>query len=447
MAHSNLDDFLNALSVDELQYVCEIGPRMLAARSPRPRLMGIHDIFSVVSVLQKVVDSLPPNTAFRLPHSCPKLRNRFTETKPEIDDVSLGCSEDVATCHAATDIERCFKIRGVNIVMSMRTLALLSQLGSLKKLTLGGSSALCSLESVALPQGLLGLMLGGKFNQSLENVKLPDNLETLGFGREFNQLMDHVKLPARLKELAFGNNFNQSLIDVSLPSGLVRLTFGGSFNQNMGHVIIPSSLRELQFGNKFNQALGVLPSGLRKLQFGRDFNQALGSTVFPAGLKALHLGQSCSLALEEALHFGARGGFDQSLSGVVFPSSLRVLVLGGKFNQPLDDVKLPSDLEALVIGPSFQQHMDLVTLPSRLRCLELSVEFKHMDTLAFPSGLRMLNLRIETMAGVRTYLESTEMRFDSAKLPHDLRIEMRGFGELVRLRVARSGKLRLHASH
>ena len=94
-----------------------------------------------------------------------------------------------------------------------------------------------------LPNSLLSLTFGDRFNQSMENVTLPNGLQSLTFGYDFNQSMHNVILPTHLKSLTFGGRFNQSMENVTLPNGLQSLTFGVHFNQSMDKVEIPDNCR------------------------------------------------------------------------------------------------------------------------------------------------------------------------------------------------------------
>lgn len=73
-----------------------------------------------------------------------------------------------------------------------------------------GDSWNASLAVLRLPDGLVVLQLGHKFDQPLGEVRFPPGLFKLSFGDTFNQSLDGVKWPRALKTALFGSSMDMT---------------------------------------------------------------------------------------------------------------------------------------------------------------------------------------------------------------------------------------------
>lgn len=91
-------------------------------------------------------------------------------------------------------------------------------------------------------------------------------------------------------------------------------------------------------GNEFNQSLQglVMPTSLESLSFGESFDQSLEGLDFPR-LRSLSFGYQ--LLDSKGSHF-SRLRFNQSLHGLIFPE-LESLSVGEDFNQSLQGLQMP----------------------------------------------------------------------------------------------------------
>ena len=96
------------------------------------------------------------------------------------------------------------------------------------------------------------------------------------------------------------------------------------------------SLQSLSLANRFNQSLtGVAwPTSLQSLSLGNDFNQRLQGVTWPSSLQSLSFGSN----------------FNQTLKGVAWPMNLQILSFGTCFNKSLEGVTWPSNLQSLSFG-------------------------------------------------------------------------------------------------
>lgn len=144
---------------------------------------------------------------------------------------------------------------------------------------------------------------------------------------------------------------------------------------------LPDTLdvEELCLRDDFNSSLEVpaWPRRLSKMEFGVEshFNQPIVGVVWPASLRQLLL----------------RGIFDQPIEDVRWPPSLRELTFGLGFNQPINDVTWPTSLQRLEFGRGFNHPIEGVRWPESLQQLEFLGDFNHpIDGVALPRSLRHL---------------------------------------------------------
>ncbi len=121
------------------------------------------------------------------------------------------------------------------------------------------------------------------------------------------------------------------------------------------------TVKELTFDWGFNQPItGVVwPASLLQLSFGGDFNQPIVGVSWPASLQQLRLG----------IDYIAGGDFNQPIAGVVWPASLKRLYFGLKFNKPVIGVVWPAVLQELSFGTWFNQPIVGVSWPASLQQL------------------------------------------------------------------------------
>ena len=146
-------------------------------------------------------------------------------------------------------------------------------------------------------------------------------------------------------------------------------------------VHLPKSLQSLTLDQTLSPF--TVPSSLKNLMLGGKFNQSLEGVILPSSLQNLTFGND----------------FDQSLVGVILPSSLQNLTFGASFNQSLENVTLPSSLQNLTFGHDFDQSLVGVTLPSSLQNLTFGMSFSQsLEGVTMPNSLQ--NLTFESLVGV-----------------------------------------------
>jgi hypothetical protein len=251
-----------------------------------------------------------------------------------------------------------------------------------------------------LPKSLQTLNFGSSFNQTIGQGVLPSSLQTLSFGR-FNQSIGQGVLPSSLQTLTF-EHFNQPIDQGVLPRGLQTLTFGLYYNQPIGQGVLPAELQVLKFGYEFNQTIGqgVLPTTLKTLFFGWSFNQPIDKGVLPEGLQSLtfhNYNQSIDQGVLpnslKTLSFG--GSFNQSISQGVLPVSLESLSFGGSFNQPIGQGVLPASLQTLSFGEKFNQPIGQGVLPASLQKMSFGYNYNQpINKESLPSSLKKLTIGI-----------------------------------------------------
>lgn len=264
---------------------------------------------------------------------------------------------------------------------------------------------------VGLPSGLREIDLGGVFNQPLAGVEWPAGLEKLTLSESFNlplrgcgcrngdgdRIDDHrdcscgplvVRWPKRLREITFGQAFDQDISKANWPEAVEALTFGASFNRPLhgGDTSGPGEQAEQGRNERGGVLLdhhdrSYLPQGLKNLELGDRFSGLLSVIHLPRGVQRLKCGGLCRLTtpilesewppgLSRLVGLGGWGyvtlspnlevlrmdnRFNSPLSGVVFPTTLRVLDLGDSFDHPLvGDAHLPDGLAELRLGKAFK---------------------------------------------------------------------------------------------
>lgn len=111
---------------------------------------------------------------------------------------------------------------------------------------------------------------------------------------------------------------------------------------------LPDNITHLELPNNYNEPLLKLPNNLKILKLGLRYNQNIN---LPEGLEQF-------ICVYEHM--------DLWNQNIVYPKSLKKLILGNKFNQPLDN--LPPNLETLMINSYIFNH-PLDNLPYNLKHL------------------------------------------------------------------------------
>jgi hypothetical protein len=233
----------------------------------------------------------------------------------------------------------------------------------------------------------------------LNNVIFPESIDVIIFRCDlrvqyniFNSNLDDVKWPTALRTLVLGSVFNQ-VIKV-LPKSLRILIFGHKFNQDIKHIawLEYSSMQVMQFGFNFNQHIHILPPNLLILVLGSAFQSNLSGV--PDSLQILCTrGNIPNISVRTLIiDFGytETTSYDVSsipnslnmliihsegynYSDVIFPKSLRVLILGHVFNQTINS--LPQSLHVLSFGNEFNQDLSTVVMPPSLNVITFGFNY------------------------------------------------------------------------
>lgn len=207
---------------------------------------------------------------------------------------------------------------------------------------------------------LVKLYVDGNFHAPLKTIEWPPCLRQLSFGARFCQPIGcGVRWPSSLRQLSFKHRFTESIAAQDMwPRSLERLVFfGGGFNEPLSADLV------------------VWPPNLRKLVLGYGFKKSITGAVWPCSLRDLSL-----------------GGFNESIDSVVWPPSLEKVTFGKDFNQPITRAVWPAGLQELIFGASFYQTVHGVAWPISLRKLTFGISFnKPVACSGLPVSLQELN--------------------------------------------------------
>jgi hypothetical protein len=300
-----------------------------------------------------------------------------------------------------------------------------------------------------MPNTLISIDFGDKFNQPLTPDMFPPLLTSITFGDDFNQPIPPNIFPASLEGLTFRKSFNQPLIKGSLPENLEWISLGG-FNQPLLKDTLPPNLKMLLLSG-FNQPLtkDSLPKKLEDISFWGPYNHPISKGVFPDSLLKIHFNDEFNQPLIEDIPMEQNTENKSWLSGIpypkrinecwipslaqgffqswkkqklqtieikqpdltqdmsnkrILPPNLKELQLGSNFDQPLY-IGYPAQVDSSRIGclPPTLVHLrfngcykyPLVegVLPQTLESINISHGFNHpVNNRILPSGLRQLNL-------------------------------------------------------
>jgi hypothetical protein len=203
------------------------------------------------------------------------------------------------------------------------------------------------------------------YNKSHHKKKFINNVHDYTFSPGFNNELDKDSLPDTIIYLKFGIRYNQKLFPGVLPKNLITLTFGQDFNQIIGEKVLPSSITHITFGDNYNQKIEprVLPHKLYSLVFGQLFNQILLENSLPENLCELSLGYC----------------YNHKILKGVLPKKLKTLILSDWFNSEIDF--LPKSLEHLHFGRMYDKIIGPDILPRSLKILYFSGSKNNSTTI------------------------------------------------------------------
>lgn len=107
------------------------------------------------------------------------------------------------------------------------------------------------------------------YDINLNENSIPNNIIYLNLGHKFNKPLKKGDIPNSIKYLIIGDDFNQELNNDSIPNSVIHLEFGFSFNKPIKKGDLPNSIKYIVFGERFNQELNKdnLPSNIKHLEF------------------------------------------------------------------------------------------------------------------------------------------------------------------------------------
>lgn len=183
------------------------------------------------------------------------------------------------------------------------------------------------------------LLLDDNFITSLDEFDLPDSILYIDFGEKFNKSLKYFKFPKHLKKIKFGKNFSQTLDNVVLPNNLEVIEFGSNYTSSLFCVQFPKSLKEIILNNEYNSSLPFfLPKKIEKIMLGKYYDYSVNTFVVPKNLKYLRInGNLCNKVLLDNL-----------------PKNLKTLEI--VYNLAFDMSNLPNSLEELIINFSIPKY-------------------------------------------------------------------------------------------
>jgi hypothetical protein len=187
-----------------------------------------------------------------------------------------------------------------------------------------------------------------------------------------------------------------------------------NFNACINNVILPDA-HILTFGHDFNQYLTTVnwPKSLRHLIFGYNFDTNIDNVIFPDALLTIKF----------------KGLFNQNIDNVRWPLSLSKLMLGYKFDQPIN-TKWPELLDELhIVGHG--SYLATISWPLSHLFHTLILQCNIISNVIVPESLHTLTLdeffdiNLDTITlNSSLYILHFGYRFDSLlddiKLPQSL---------------------------
>jgi len=244
-----------------------------------------------------------------------------------------------------------------------------------------------------------------RLRSSLQDIRLLPYLQhvtelTIAYDKQDRPFGKKRPLPPSLRTLRLLDSRDLKLTAETLPPRLTSLTVGAVQNAWRLCDVLPESLTSLRLTSSCDTGYGigsrvdVLPCNLQRLDIYK-WVLPLWLLTLPAALTELTIHHLHDFPLRnlppqlQRLSFG--GDFNQSLTGLL-PSSLRVLLLTGRYDQPLTAALFAStpQLEELHLSDrSPARELTVSVLPRSLFVLRLG-RHTSIDVAALPEALPRL---------------------------------------------------------
>ncbi|KYR01718.1 hypothetical protein DLAC_01728 [Tieghemostelium lacteum] len=246
-----------------------------------------------------------------------------------------------------------------------------------------------------IPPTVVSLTLGSNLDFKLVPGTLPPSIRHLAILYKFSydEFQWDKIIPRQLQTLKL-EDCNRILQVGDLQEPLETLKLNG-FNQVLTPGVLPSTLRYLDLGDKFQKPLETcsLPSGLEILSLvipGYKFTST--SQHLPRSLKSLSIYTIDLYSIPPSLTKLSLRGFDQPITPLSLPPTLKTLEFSFRHNYPLEKDSLPEGLERLVLSKEFNQPIKIGDLPSTLKYLSFGYKFQSdIDNGSLPASLESLH--------------------------------------------------------
>jgi len=176
--------------------------------------------------------------------------------------------------------------------------------------------------------------------------------------------------------LRFLNGFNGEI--PSLPHWIKSIIFYPDCKFNGDMDFIPEGVTDLSFSNSKDHSIEEIknfPSTLKIVQLGGLFNKKLSRGDLPKNLETLYFEKNYNQPFDEG----------------VLPSGLINLNVGDNFNHPIEKNVLPNTLKFLTIGNKFTYPLGEGVLPESLQILIIKGPY-NITNLILPKGVQLLHI-------------------------------------------------------
>ena len=146
-----------------------------------------------------------------------------------------------------------------------------------------------------------------------------------------------------------------------------KIIFNNGFDEPINEILFADHIESIKFGYWFNQDISDVewPKSLKKLVFTGEFNHPIDELPDTINILELSDGFNCPIKklppLLKKIVFG--NNFNQQLDNIVIPSSLETIIFGDSFDNSLNNIIFPDDLIELHLGKSFNS-VGLESLPN-----------------------------------------------------------------------------------
>ena len=226
-----------------------------------------------------------------------------------------------------------------------------------------------------LPEGLLYLQLPHDYDCPLVEGSIPSTVRCLQLGYHYRQALGR-SLPVSLTHLLLGFGNNEPFQLGELPASLQQLHLG-SHNSALGVGVLPLTLKVLDMGERFDKPIepGTIPSTVTHVRLSDMFNKPLLPSSIPEGVAFLNMGD-----------------YDQPIPPLLFPLSLRTLLLSRNFVQPLPPDRLNHGLQVVVFPVGYVRTLVQGVMPESVRCVDLESFDGELERRAIPEGVEWVRL-------------------------------------------------------